>query len=351
VDLRGWISVRIETARKGRGKRARLVAQIVPGGDELTSTYHGQPLDGKSLLITRYGGGGDHLFLTALVAELKRRYPTARISIGGAKPWREVWRGSGLIEDYLVYPVPQVEVQKRDYYLTFEGTIEGRKEGQEAEPRRENVYDIFFELAGCGDTPDSRKVPVLGTTPAGRDYADRVLKQCRKPVICYQWEASVVNRTYPHSLSLKLLFLLAQLGQVLLLGKRLPRPEFVPRGVLGLNTPRLEQAFGILSKSDLLVGPDSMFLHAAAALGVATVPIFGPISAEARVRTYPRCFPIEGAAECGPCFTHSVNPCKSPMYERKTDTGEVVGIWCKRMVIPPEKIADAARRALNDPQG
>jgi len=341
--------LRSNTVQRGRGKRARLVAQAIPGGDEIQPNYTGQPLDGKSLLITRYGGGGDHLFLTAVVSELKHRYPTARISVGGAKPWRDVWRGSGLLEDYIPYPVPVVEIQKRDYYLNFEGTLEGRKEpGQAEEPRRENVYDLFFDLAGIGDAPDSRKVPILGTTPAGRAYADRVLKECRRPVICYQWEASVAHRTYPHSLSLKLLFELVKLGQVLLLGKRLPRPEHVPRGVFGLNTSRLEQAFGVLSKADLLVAPDSMFVHAAAAFGVPTVGIYGPIAAEARVRTYPKCYPVEGTAACGPCFTHAVRPCATPMYERQMETGKILGVWCKRMIIPVDDVTRTVKKVLRE---
>ena len=339
--------MRAETVKRGRRKRERLVAQAVPGGHEIEPSYTGQPLNGMSLILTRYGGGGDHLFMTAVVAELKRRYPTARITVGGAKPWREVWRGSGLIENYLTYPVPIVEIEKRDYYLTYEGTLEGRQELEKVEePRRENVYDIFFDLAGLGDAPESARVPVLKTTPAGNAFAKRVLKGRRRPVIAYQWAASVPHRTYPYSLSFRLLAELVKLGDVFLLGKNLPRPEFVPRGAFGLNTPRLEFAFGFLAQADLLVAPDSMFVHAAAALGVPTVALYGPIAAAARVRTYPKCIPVEGAAKCAPCFTHSLYPCGQPSVECKIGTGEAVGVWCKAMVIQPDVILDVVKKAL-----
>lgn len=60
----------------------------------------------------------------------------------------------------------------------------------------------------------------------------------------------------------------------------------------------------ILAECDLLVAPDSAILHAAVALGVPALWLFGPFSSSLRL-TAPCQQAIDAGGLCAPCFHHS----------------------------------------------
>lgn len=64
----------------------------------------------------------------------------------------------------------------------------------------------------------------------------------------------------------------------------------------------LLDAVALMSRCDLVVAPDSFALHAAAAVSVPSVGVFGPIGAEERCGTYPLASTIAAKLPCMPCW-------------------------------------------------
>ena len=70
-----------------------------------------------------------------------------------------------------------------------------------------------------------------------------------------------------------------------------------------LNCP-LRESLALLATMDVFVGPASGLVHAAGALRVPTVALFGPFEAGQRVTRYPPVRSIQGRAPCAPCHHH-----------------------------------------------
>ena len=86
--------------------------------------YRGQNLRGKSLLLWRTGGYGDLLFLTPLIRELKRRWPTSHITVACRPKYHMIFRRNADIAQVLSLPVALRTLEDHDYHLHFEGTVE-----------------------------------------------------------------------------------------------------------------------------------------------------------------------------------------------------------------------------------
>ena len=119
-------------------KRVVAPDNIIPhyegqAGIEITdledTPYKGQDLTGKSLLISRFGGGGDLLFISAVARQLKKKYPNSTIDLACDPNWLPLFRQNTDYTNLYNYPYSPELVYAHDYYLTFEGIIEGDGEG------------------------------------------------------------------------------------------------------------------------------------------------------------------------------------------------------------------------------
>jgi ADP-heptose:LPS heptosyltransferase len=73
----------------------------------------------------------------------------------------------------------------------------------------------------------------------------------------------------------------------------------------------LREAFALASGCDVLVAPDSSFVHLGAALGVPCVGLFGPTDGRVRTRPYPgvRSLDVRRDLRCVPCWRNEEIPC------------------------------------------
>jgi len=305
--------------------------------------YRGQSLDGKRLLVARYGGGGDLMFITGLVRELKRRWPGAtRLDVICDRKWHFIWSTNRDVRRYMAYRrrFTVEEIEEHDYLLIFEGLIE-------ADPApRGNVYDLFYERAGIdpATVPPGNKRPHWTPAPGDAKKARRLLRELGvedRPTVAVQWRSNSPIRTYPSRPLWQVCQELADAGcEVLILGRdrevpRWARGERVHR--LAENGARIEILAALVGMVDLLVGPDSFFTHLAAAVETPSVALYGPFTAESRVKYYPRCTTLEAKADCAPCFIHGHQPCPNAAVSSGA-------CWAS---LPPGLIAETCLEVLN----
>lgn len=288
--------------------------------------YTGQDLNDKSLLISRFGGGGDLLVITSVAKYLRYLYPQSRIALTADPTWLQLFNSQDNVYDkWYRYPIPASVLDDYDYLLTFEGVVEGS--GKEGTPGpSDNIYDLFMEKAGLNPQliDDKHKIPHFNLTKrtikkAKKELGKRHIKLGTKKntkkdtIIAVQWMASSPIRTYPPNQLQDVCIGLADKGyQVVILGQRkYVSPDIVHNKVhylLDLNGG-VTEAISVLKYTDLLLAPDSLFVHAAAAWNVPTVALYGPFTRHSRTEYYPNCTTLEAEADCAPCFLHGHKPC------------------------------------------
>jgi ADP-heptose:LPS heptosyltransferase len=132
------------------------------------------------------------------------------------------------------------------------------------------------------------------------------LRRTGRPLVGLHWEAAESYRNYPHNT--ELLRLLAARCNVLVFGARGGPAE--TESVRVVSRP-LREAFALAAQCDVLVGPDSSFLHLAGALGKPMVLVAGPVDGALRAKPYPSVVPILPSRRdfpCAPCWRNeSIN--------------------------------------------
>jgi SAM-dependent methyltransferase len=116
-----------------------------------------------------------------------------------------------------------------------------------------------------------------------------------------QWQSGESYRDYPHNL--ELLRLLTTRCDVALFGARHSHDPGI-EGVHVISRP-LREAFALAAQCDVLIGPDSAFLHLAAALDKPMVLLSGPVDGMLRSKPYPTVVPIvpdRSEFPCAPCW-------------------------------------------------
>ncbi len=323
--------------------------------EDVTEIYKGQDLSGKSLLISRFGGGGDLLVISAIARYLKDKYPDAQIALTADATWLQLFNSAGNVYDqWHTYPVSATTLEAYDYLLTFEGVVEGSGIEGEAGPS-ENIYDLFYSTAGIDPSlVDSKyKLPTCSLTKrtlklARKELSRRKIRLGNKKhpekdtIIAVQWMASSPIRTYPPQQLQDACLALADEGyKVVILGQsKYVKMDIVHPNVYYMLDLRggVEVALGIIHYADLVLAPDSLFVHAAAAWDVPTVALYGPFTKESRTKYYPMCDTLEATADCAPCFLHGHRPCKNAR-------GLYGVCWAS---LSADRVVEACKQALNN---
>lgn len=130
----------------------------------------------------------------------------------------------------------------------------------------------------------------------------------RRYVIGVQPFAAETYRDWPHAAELT-----GQLARdnVVLVFHHEPLEGFKGENVHQVDYP-LRKSFAIAALCDLLVAPDSVFVHLAAALGIPVVAIYGPTGGRVITRHYPKAtfvLPRESDFPCSPCYRNEEINC------------------------------------------
>ena len=289
-----------------RQQAARFITRCVSLNSQYRH-YRGQSLRGKSLLLWRTGGYGDLLFLTPLIRELKRRWPTARITVACRPKYHMIFRRNADVAQMLPLPVALSTLEAHDYHLHFEGTIEHSTDPQM------HAVDLFARHAGIRLSDRRLKFSLSAQDLRfGRESLAQLDPHNQHRHVAVQVRASSPVRTYPWKLLERVVRGLVERNcQVFLLGSPWERPNINMPGVFNFcgAFQQMEQSVALMSSCDLLIAPDSSLVHFAGALGLLTIALYGPFPANVRTRYYERCIALEPHFPCVPCFTHGHLPC------------------------------------------
>jgi hypothetical protein len=213
-----------------------------------------------------------------------------------------------------------------------------RVEARQAPNVRRDRVQIFASAMGVG----LRELERSGFSPRyeiaaeeeafARRFVERI-NPARRRVVGIQLRSAETYRDFPHNEALA-----AELARdcCVLLFDSLPIAGFDGADLHKVVLP-LQQSFAVAAQCDVLIAPDSSFVHLGAALGKPVVAIFGPIDGAVRCRRFPTVSVIGPAAQdfpCSPCWRSEYTPCRL--------TGQRESA-CLRS-IDPRVVADRARR-------
>lgn len=294
---------------------------------DLLPYYPNENYNHKTLTILRAGGIGDILMLTPLLKAMVAKWPDAHIEVCCGS------RSSFCLPpevDWVPYPATYESLQEKDGILNLTGVIEKEfeKHGVHALGEAAGFKDLPLRLHY---EPDSALVGEMGI---------RYPKKAQKRV-GIQLKASSPIRTYPHTSDL--IYILVQAGvEVVLFGEPhtiiidRPHPLLTNASADGLD---MEDSAALASLCDLLIAPDSAFVHFGCAMNVPTIGIYGSFSYSIRKTDgHPSNYFYEARGECSPCNHHGEGGEKWPSHGPCKRSG-----FCNVLAgIPAERIARKA---------
>lgn len=246
----------------------------------------------KTFLITRPGGIGDLLQLTPLIRELHSRGIAVSVST-------HVRYHEALLHQpctLLPYPLEESVVRSFDAHGWMENSVENAD-------GRQHLVDTFADRAGI--TVADKQASYI-VTDEERDWARERFPRTHKPRVAVQSRASSDCRNYPDELFHVVCSMLIGGGcEVVLVGapgSMKAHPAYICLPAQGLS---FRQSMAVVADCDVCIGPDSSLVHAAGAMNLNCVALFGPFAWESRTKYAPKTWAISGKAPCAPCFHHA----------------------------------------------
>ena len=260
----------------------------------------------NAILVTRAMGGiGDLLMMTPGLRALAEAHPDAEIHLAVPRQYLPLFQGQ---DDIRCIDIESADLDPARYLGWFNLTDcpASRIESRQAPNVRTGRIEIFARALGVS----ARTVQGAGARPryamspseqAAAEMEARSMRRPGRPLVGLQWQAADSYRDYPHNV--ELLRLLAVRSSVFVFGARKPVAPGI-EGVCTVSKP-LREAFALAAQCDVLVGPDSSFLHLAGALALPMVLISGPVDGALRAKPYPSVVPILPNPRdfpCAPCW-------------------------------------------------
>ena len=274
--------------------------------------YAGQDLNSKKVCVYRHNAWGDQLIVSAVCAELKRRYPDAILHLYCHNEVLPLWYGNPIVEGSpLPLPIPFDIIHHYDYTIFYEGMLEGNREFDQR-----CCYDDFFGVIGMLDVADRFKRPSICPHPDDYAVLDRLKLRKLGKYIVYHISPKNMNRCYPPELGRKTLDMLAKLPYRTLLvgmdpeGKYNSVLEGLSQQVINLigKTENFRELIPIVEGASLVVGPDSAIMHLAAAFDdVPIISLWGLFHPNDRTQYYKNNNSIFKKEVCphAPCRDHN----------------------------------------------
>lgn len=257
---------------------------------------------GKRVLIIRCGGIGDLLFLTPALAALLERFPEVEFTLCAFERYRPIIAHPKLDRlQWLDYPPKMHDVNAFDSVVPLEGVVETQHDRP--------AIALFAEALGITDLPATAtplfRVPSEGLLAAQGEFP----KAPGQKFYGIGLRAGHDARTWPFEYceqAAKLLLDRDPTCIVFLFGEREKFP-----GIEGLEHPRvvwlpaadlnLKETLAVLGLMDGWIGTDSGLTHAAGALGIPGVGIFGAFQWQTRLPEGSSIRGLNGYAPCAPC--------------------------------------------------
>lgn len=257
--------------------------------------------NGKKILFVRPGGFGDLLFLTPTFAEIKRRWPDARIYVACFHRYHYALLHNPDVFGFVPYPVPLECWDGFDARVWLENIIEHNLEAQHLP-----AVDIIAKRVGLEFEDKAMRYFVTEFEQAWAEqefprWPDRPIR------VGLQMTASGGCRVYPFMSELGKRLWRDSGHEVFLFGKPGDFKSNNPEGLVNLMMmgKTFRESCAVLKTCDVVVAPDSALAHVAGALGVPCVALYGPFPWKLRTAYAPKTFALQGTCPISPCFHHS----------------------------------------------
>ena len=141
-------------------------------------------------------------------------------------------------------------------------------------------------------------------------------------VIGVQLHADESYRDYPHMEAL--VKELSKTNTVLLFDAQ-PITGYEFNNVIKVDNLSIREAFALGSRCDLIIAPDSAFMHLAGALQIPCIALFGPIDGYIRTKDYPTVEYLDASDRlgCVSCWRNEATPCKLTEMRRSVCMGDI----------------------------
>lgn len=306
--------------------------------------YRGQDLTNKKLITFRNGGIGDLIFQLPSLKYLKKKYEGIHITLCCGRPYVNIFNNLPYIDKVISLPLELNELTNRDYYVNFEGLIEGGVinglyyRNKDAEEK--NAYDLHAEKFYV--KPDDM-CPELKLD----DKYDRWFKHQIKPkiknqkIVTISYTASALIRAvnpqtwvdfindYPEDVNFFIVGTKSQLEAIQHMIEQTNKPNScvnfcaIEDNFMSTNKVQLcddiRYTIALIKNSDVMIGTDSGLLHIAGGLGTPMVGLFGAFPSELRLKYYKNAIGLDADSSCifidddskyKSCFQHGGGKCK-----------------------------------------
>lgn len=303
----------------------------------------------KRLLVVRQGGFGDLLFISAVIAELKKQHPFLSIDLMCHPQYQGAFHRTAAIDRLIDHRWPSLPTLfEYDYFVFLDGVVECDPDANTV-----NIYDLFSEkyfgvaLSEKAKKPSLAQDPALPSQffrqiPALRDKTLHIGLQLfanspvRTPSLNF-WQRLITGllRKFPEAT----IILLAEAGrasEAASLAAALNDECAKTRVISAAGvTADVAQLTTLVSMMDAVVAPDSSVIHISAAFHLPAIGVYGPFPSSLRIRSYGHAIALDTQAACAPCFTHGHWPCKvareagivnSPCFDEISDTNIEIAI-------------------------
>jgi ADP-heptose:LPS heptosyltransferase len=268
----------------------------------------------KNILILRYGGFGDLLFLTPYLSRIKEISPGTEINIfTHEKSVFITYHNSDI--DCLITCNDYWEftdfIKDKNNFSGFEQVYDLTASiGGSIESEYKNVYEIIAEHLGLKFISDA--VPKVIVAKKEQEEAEKKLKEAgvdtNKPFVVIHPEGTTEYKFYNPDELIKLCDSLSKSYQVIVLGKFSTLLSFVLDTIDNchslIDRTSFRTALAILTHPSLklFIGIDSVFLHCAVAFGKKVLGLYGSLDPYVYTKTYKNCWVLKSDYSCSPCF-------------------------------------------------
>jgi len=264
-------------------------------GCELPAYNRKADYNGKTLTILRAGGIGDILLITPLIEAIQTEWPEVKLEVCCSNRSE---LGVHALCSHLPYPTPHSELLKRDAILNLTNSVE--------EDHDLHAVHVFGAKAGFYDLP--LRLKYQNDKALVGDMLIRYPKRAKMRV-GVQMKASSKIRSYPYMSAV--IAGLIEKGVEVVLFDEPEATSVIGQSELILNGSTekwtLEESVALLESCDLVIAPDSAFIHFGCALDVATLGLYGSFHYSKRATLGNRKnFFIQAGGDCSPCNHHGL---------------------------------------------
>lgn len=285
--------------------------------------YSGEDLTGKKIILFRNGGIGDLIFAVPALIEYKKKYKDIHITFCCNSAFSPIFEEVDCIDKILHLPIKLSDIIENDYFINFEGSIEGNKDAEIY-----NAYDLYNKRFFI--EPEV-KCPVLKVNKEKEDLIKRAFidpyPDYKKVVIAYA--SSVPIRSVAPYTWMNLIDSLADRKIKFFIVGSPSQVNAIDEMIAPLNNKancinfcgdkqfaNIQYTVALINNCDVVISPDSGLLHIAGGLGKSMIGLFGAFHTDLRLKYYKNAIGVNAMTNCvyakgeyKSCFMHGDGSC------------------------------------------